>query len=48
MHIFNFVKALLFHSNVPLKLWGGCVEIVVFFMNKTLSLIVNSKSPFEI
>jgi len=38
----------MFHSNVPLKILSKYVKNVVFLMNWTLSLFLNSNYPFEI
>ena len=37
LHILKIARALMFQSNVPLKFWGECVKIAVFFMNRTPS-----------
>jgi len=38
----------MFHSNVILKFWDECVKIIMFLINRTPSLMLNSKFPFEI
>ena len=46
-HILSMTRALKFQSNVSLYLWGECVLTAVHIINRLLSPILNSKSPFE-
>ena len=48
LHILNIARTLLYQSNVPIKMWGECVKTIVFLMNRTPSLILQHKSPYEI
>ena len=41
-------RAIIFHSNLPLKFWGKCVLIVAHIKNRLPAHLLNHKTPFEI
>lgn len=47
-HLLNVARALLFQSQVPLAYWSDCVLTAVFLFNRTPSLLLNKRSPYEI
>lgn len=47
-HILNVVKAITFHSTVPLNLWNFSIQHDVHLMNKIPSPLLQSKCPYEI
>lgn len=48
LHLLNVAHALLFQSQVPLAYWSDCVLTAVFLINRTPSLLLNKRSPYEV
>lgn len=46
-HILNVARALCFQANLLVKLWGECVMTTAYLMNRTPSVLLNGKPPFE-
>ena len=47
-HILNVVRALRFQAHLPIEFWGECVLIARYFINKTPSVFLDGKTPYEI
>lgn len=41
-------RSLIFHSNVPLRLWGESVKTTAYLINRTPSKNLGYKTPYEL
>jgi len=47
-HILKMAQALRFQGHLPLQFLGECVLTVDYLINKTPSMVLNGKSPYEV
>jgi len=46
-HILNVACALRFQGDLPIKFWGKFVLTARYFINRTPSIVLNGKNPYE-
>ncbi|XP_075085030.1 uncharacterized protein LOC142168270 [Nicotiana tabacum] len=47
-YILETERAIRFQGHLPIRLWGECVDAVVYIINRIPSTVLNNKSPFEV
>lgn len=47
-HLLNCAIALRFHASLPIVFWGDCLLAAMYLINRTLSIVLQGKSPFEV
>ncbi|KAI5446626.1 hypothetical protein KIW84_014461 [Lathyrus oleraceus] len=47
-HLLNVARSLMFQAKVPIKFWGDYIATTTFIINKTMSVVLNSKSTYEL
>lgn len=46
-HILNVARELRFQASPPIRFWGECVLMASYLINKTSSLVLGGKTPYE-
>lgn len=47
-NILNATRALRFQGNLPIMFWGECVLAAGYLINRTPSMVLNGKTPYEV
>ena len=47
-HLLNVARAIMFEGHLPIEFWGECALAAAYLINRTPSMILSGKTPYEV
>ncbi|KAG7537940.1 Reverse transcriptase RNA-dependent DNA polymerase [Arabidopsis suecica] len=47
-HLLNVARAIMFEGHLPIEFWGECALAAAYLINRTPSVIIHGKTPYEV